>query len=78
MTYFILCIRALLSGSGMAQNMQARSRVCIGAALGLKLSEADKASMSARILVTAPSNAAIDVLIQRLQMDGVYNVKVYS
>ncbi|OQR90681.1 hypothetical protein ACHHYP_05326 [Achlya hypogyna] len=68
-------IGALLSGSGMQATTQANARVCVGASLGLKLSEKDRAAMAVRLLVTAPSNAAVDVIIQRLQADGVYNVK---
>ncbi|OQR92263.1 hypothetical protein THRCLA_08751 [Thraustotheca clavata] len=71
-------IGALLSGSGMQTSTHTKSRVCVGASLGLKLSEKDRAAMNVRILVTAPSNAAVDVLIARLQADGVYNVKTKS
>jgi senataxin len=78
-------LSALLDGAALtaSRQAQAKSRIRIGASLEQKKSPTaagaqDKKSVaqeSIRVLVAAPSNAAVDELIVRLLSEGVYDAR---
>ena len=67
----------MLAGSGLKSSVksQARTKIRIGASLSKTMSESDRSQIPVRILVTAPSNSAVDEIIVRLIREGVFNVK---
>ncbi|TYZ61511.1 hypothetical protein PybrP1_006835 [[Pythium] brassicae (nom. inval.)] len=65
-------LSALLDGSGLKKAKES-TRIRVGASLTSANGAASAAKPSIRILVAAPSNAAVDELIVRLLSEGVYD-----